>query len=306
MSFVRTIGLLLVGLMISTNAHARLLLIASQESELYQEFISGFSERLGAGSDDIDIKYSEDLNGLDGYETIIVAGVDAAKNLSKRDVGKAAVIYTMMPLSSYQWLVENDQLSAPDSHKVLYIDQPPHRYISLAKETFPHLKSLGYLYGDISILYVDELRRVLEERSMELVAGHVSPKMKLPRDLKGTFMQSDALLLMPDPYLYNRRSVQGVLLASFRYKRPLISYSESFVKAGALMGLFSKPRDIGLDTAELVLCLRAKCPKMVGKHFYPTYFSIVVNNAVARQLGIKVKSSEELRKHLETIENIVH
>lgn len=306
MLFLRTIGLLFIGLLISTNVDARLLLLASQESELYQDFISGMNQRLGDVSNDVEIMYTEDLNGIGEYEVIVVAGVEAAKKLSKRDVGKATVIYTMMPLSSYQWLVENDQLSAPKNHKVLYIDQPPHRYISLAKEAFPDLKSLGYLYGDISILYVDELRRVLESRSMELVAGHVSPKMKLPRDLKGTFMQSDALLLMPDPYLYNRRSVQGVLLASFRYKRPLISYSESFVKAGALMGLFSKPKDIGRDTAELILCAQQNCDKAAGKHFYPTYFSIVVNNSVARQLGIKVKSAEELQKHLETIENIVH
>ncbi len=308
MSFLKTIGLLLIGLVLSANAHARLLLIASQDTSLYQAFTAGFNDHYGnASGGDVDIQYSAWIKSqsgkLNGYQTIIVAGVDAAKALVGRDIGSATVIYTMMPLSSYRWLRDNKQLSGADTHKVLYIDQPVSRFVSLAKKVFPDIQSLGFLYGDVSAIYIDALNAELSARQVSLVDGHLQPKMKLPRDLKKVFLKSEALLLLPDPYLYNRRSVQGVLLASFRYKRPLIAYSESFVKAGALLGLFSTPHDIGVDTAALVLCRDGKCRKPASRYFYPKHFSVLVNSAVARQLGIKVNSSEELQKYLEAVEN---
>jgi len=304
-SFLKTIGLLLIGLVFSANVDARLLLIVSQESGLYQEFIAGFNGYYKGES--VDVEHSDFLSRQPGdlgkYSTIVVAGVSAAEKLAGVDVDGAQVIYTMMPLSSYRWLRDNTLLSGTGRHKVLYIDQPVHRFVSLAKEAFPHIKSLGFLHGDVSAVYVDELKNELAAEQIELVDGRLIPRKKGSGDLKSIFAKSDALLLLPDPHLYNRRSVQKVLLASFRYKRPLISYSESFVKAGALLGLFSTPRDIGMDTADLAMCRDEKCRNVASTGFYPKHFSVLVNSAVARQLGIKIKSSEELQGYLEAVDN---
>ncbi len=307
MSFLKTTCLLLVGLLISANVQARLLLITSQESTLYQDFIAGFDSRDKSSVSLVTNRVlASQVDDVSGYTIIVAAGVEAAKSLYGKDVGKARVVYTMMPLSSYEWLRDNNQLAGNSHHKVLYIDQPAHRYVVLSKLAIPGMDTLGFLHGDVSHVYMDQLQEAAASSKVKIVPKHVQPDMKLPRDLRDTFTHSDALLLMPDPYLYNRRSVQGVLLGSFRYKKPIIAYSESFVKAGALLGLFSTPKHIGMDTADLVVCLKRQCPDSELRQYYPTHFSVIVNSVVARQLGINTKSSEELQKKLEEIENITH
>ncbi len=304
---LKLIGLLIVGLLFSANLHARVLLLASQQSDLYEEFINGFSEvYIPTKETPLDIHYSGTEINMTDYKVIIVAGVDAAKDISGKDVGEATVLYTMMPLSSYLWLEENNELTGNGHHRVLYIDQPAYRYVNLAKEAFPGIATLGFLYGDVSSVHVDELTEASSKAKVDFEGFHVLPSMKLPKDLKRIFAKSDALMVMPDPYLYNRHSVQGVLLASFRYKKPMIAYSESFVKAGALLGVFSTPAQIGIDTAKFVICIKEQCPKSKIKRHHPHEFTVVVNSVVARQLGLKLKSAEELQAILEEVEKHTH
>jgi ABC-type uncharacterized transport system substrate-binding protein len=293
-----------MGLLLCANADARLLLITSQETALYQEFRQGLNLVLAKGApQEVDVRLAGEVAAVAdfaAYSAIVVAGVEAAKALSERGAVNRPVFYTMLPFSSYQWLAENRMLAG--QHKVLYIDQPPQRYIQLARAAIPEMRTIGYLHGDTSIVYVDEIRKAAEALKLEFIAANVSADEKLSNLLKDNLADSDAVLLLPDPYLYNRRAVQEVLLASFRYKRPLVVYSESFLKAGALVALFSTPEQIGRHTAELMGCVGQPCYNAIPQRSYPKYFSVLVNEAVARQLGVEIKSAGELQKYLELVE----
>lgn len=304
MSLRQTIGWVLLALLFCASADARLLLITSQDNQLYQEFGQGLSGGLGKGAaQQLDIRGAAEIATLElaPYNVIIVAGVDAAKALAARPAVARPVFYTMLPLSSYQWLADNGMLLA--THKLLHIDQPPSRYLQLARAAIPEMKAIGYLYGETSAVYVDEVRRAADAARLGFVAADVAGSGKLANLLRDSFIKSDAMLLLPDPYLYNRRTVQEVLLASFRYKRPLVVYSESFVKAGAMVALFSTPEQLGRQTAELLACLGLPCYSAAPQRSYPKYFSVIVNEAVARQMGVESRSAEELQRYLEAVES---
>ncbi len=294
----------MLALFFCASAHARLLLITSQENALYQEFHMGLAfnspNKLPL---EIDAVLAVDLAtvaSFSAYSAIVVAGVEAAKALSERDSVNRPVIYTMLPQANYEWLVEKNRLVG--QHKVLYIDQPPLRYVQLVRAVIPGMTALGYLYGDTSAIYVAEVKKAAEGASLEFVSGDVSANVKLSNLLKESFSNSDAVLLLPDPHLYNRRVVQEVLLASFRYKRPLVVYSASLLKAGAMAALFSTPQQIGRQTAELLGCLGQPCYSAIPQRSYPKYFSVSLNEVVVRQMEVKVKSAEELQKYLESVE----
>ena len=294
-----------IGLLLCANVHARLLVITSQESVLYSEFQQGLNLVLSRGQHDVvDVRPAQEIaavTDLAAYSVIVVAGVEAAKALSERGPVNRPVFYTMLPFSSYEWLEENKMLAR--QHKVLYIDQPPQRYVELAQAAMPEVRTIGYLYGDASAVFTSEIRKAVDEAGVEFVGVDVSANEKFSDLLKDGFTSSDVILLLPDPYLYNRRAVQEVLLASFRYKRPLVVYSESFLKAGAMVALLSTPEQIGRQTGELLGCVGQPCYNAIPQRSYPKYFSVMVNEFVARQLGIDVKSAGELQKYLESAEN---
>jgi len=294
-----------IGLLLCANAHARMLLITSQETALYREFQHGLNLVLSKGQPNVvDVRQAWEIaavSDLTAYSAIVVAGVEAAKALSEHGVVSRPVLYTMLPFSSYEWLEENRMLA--NQHKVLFIDQPPQRYVQLAQAAMPEMRTIGYLYGDISGVYADEIKRAADDAGIGFVGVDVSSDVKFSNLLKDGFASSDAVLLLPDPYLFNRRVVQEVLLASFRYKRPLVVYSESFLKAGAMVALFSTPEQIGRQTGELLGCVGLPCYNVIPQRSYPKYFSVIVNEFVARQLGVEIKSAGELLKYLESVED---
>lgn len=288
-----------------TNAHARLLFLVSQESSLYTAFQQGFESNFEAAETPRQISYLladtlKTSETLALYDVIVVAGVKAAKKLAQVSVGDSKVIYTMLPLSSYQWLQENKLLV--DNHQVLYIDQPPYRFINLVKTALPTVNTLGYLHGDISITHSEKLGVAADEYQIKLNDVMLNPEQRLMSTLQSLVVDSDAVVVLPDPYLFNRRTVQALLLASLRQRKPLIAYSESYVNAGALMALFSSPEQIGRHTAELVSCSNTKCSESTAIEHYPKYFSVSLSRVIARQLGFVTPPVDEIERELQTLE----
>lgn len=294
--------MLFVGLMFSFSVQARLLLVVSQDSSLYRSFETGFENALAERSSELVVKRADKLDGLamGPFKVIVVAGVAAAKALAKHPLQDVEVLYTFMPRSSYNYLKNNEMLVG--HFHALYIDQPPGRFVRFIKTALPDVSKLGYLSGNLSVEHTSSIQAEAAEFDMDVFSGKVDVDIKFNSVLKRAFSRSDALLVLPDPYLYNRRAIQSVLLASFRHQKPLFAYSESFVKAGALAALYSSPDEIGQFSAELAECLYANCELSDDETFYPKYFSVSINHVVARQLGLSVKDAGALEKALQVLE----
>lgn len=290
--------LFVIGLLFSTGADARLLLVVSQDDGLYEQFESGFEDGLGVRNNELVVKRADKLEQLvmDPFDVVVVAGVEAAKALQKHPPRNIQVLYTLMPRTSYTWLRDNGMLVG--SPHVLYIDQPAFRFVRLVNTALPDAKRLGYLSGEVSVEHEDNIEKETNRLGMKLFSGRVDTEGKFNSVLKQVFSHSDVLLVLPDPYLYNRRAIQTVLLASFRHQKPVFAYSESFVKAGALAALYSSPYDIGRYSAELAGCLFGDCAKQEQGTYFPKYFSVSVNHIVARQMGLTVQKAESLEKAL--------
>jgi len=287
---------------VCANADARLLLLASQDSGLYRSFQQGFEAGLSSESLDQGITFTlasdyRPAAQANSGNIIIAAGVEAAKKVGSINIGDSRVIYTMLPQSSYLWLRENNLLL--EKHQVLFVDQPLYRFVNLAQIAFPSIKTLGFMHGDVSAKHTENLRQDAARLKIQLNDVSLQPGRHLAKVLDRLMFGSDAVLALPDPFLFNRRTVQSLLLASLRRKTPLIAYSESYVKAGALLALYSSPGQIGRHTAELVNCLTEVCDVDSQKN-YPKYFSVQVNNVVARQLGYKLAPAHELQRQLES------
>jgi putative tryptophan/tyrosine transport system substrate-binding protein len=89
-----------------------------------------------------------------------------------------------------------------------------------------------------------------------------------------------------------------VLLASFRARVPLLAFSPSYVRAGALLALYVTPEQVGQQVASVVRgVLQGK--SLPSSPLYAQNFSVAVNEHVARSLGLDLDANElgnQLRK----------
>jgi ABC-type uncharacterized transport system substrate-binding protein len=112
---------------------------------------------------------------------------------------------------------------------------------------------------------------------------------------------NNALLLLPDDNVYNNNTLKGILLTSYRSRKPVISYSPSHVRAGALASMFSSPSDIGLQLASVIRHLIVKRRQAKPIIEFAQYFSVEVNSRVARALGINLPDEEKIIDRLDEL-----
>ncbi len=143
---------------------------------------------------------------------------------------------------------------------------------------------------------------MLKDLPLELNQYRVDPINKLLPVLRHLLAQNDLLLMLPRQSIYNRDTLKGVLLTSYRNRKPAISYSPAHVKSGALASIYSSPIDIGRHLA-LLVNRRLQKPGYKAPAFeYARFYSIATNRRVARALDISLPTESELRSALDRLE----
>lgn len=185
----------------------------------------------------------------------------------------------------------------------LLLDQPLKRQFHLITAIMGSHKETGVLLGP----YTNDLKKTLHtaaaKTSHKIKTEYVESSDTLSPSLKALNNTVDILLTLPDPSIYNKNTIRGILLLSYRNKLPIIGFSKAYVKAGAIAALYSKPEQISQQTMDITRhFFEAGTFKL--KTYYPESFSIALNKKVARSLGIKLKKNTEIIKQIKKTENI--
>jgi hypothetical protein len=228
----------------------------------------------------------------DKKQIFVTLGAQAAEAVGQLDSG-------LDSFGAYLTLEQFDRLQYRNQ-SVALLDQPLHRYLAFCK----------LILGADSVGIIDqreiELSRhqteLLDKLDFDLKQYRIDPLNKLLPVLRNLLQQNDALLMLPRQSIYNRDSLKGVLLTSYRNRKPAISYSPAHVKSGALASIYSSPVDIGRHLA-LLVNQRLQKPGYKAPAFeHARFYSISTNRRVARALGISLPTESELRSALDRLE----
>jgi len=182
-----------------------------------------------------------------------------------------------------------DRLIAIEGRRVtgIYLDPPFPLQFSLLRLTRPEWRRVGVLLGPDSSVHRDEIERAARAAGVELVLREVESADQLAAALQ-TVLGADVLLAVPDSLIYSARTVQHILLSSYRRNVPVLGFSAAFVRAGALLGLHAPPDTLASQTAGMVREVVAggrPAPRAVGD------FEVMVNANVGRSLGIQLNAA---------------
>lgn len=260
--------------------------------------LRGELRRTGTPAEVVVKPWRELLGGIGPPPRFIVAvGVGALRGMAESEP-KVPLLATLVPRAAYQRVADgvgrSRQLSA------LWLDQPVFRQLDLLRLALPARHRIGVLLGPESRQLEAELMRAAAERNLEISALHVDGANQLPGALQRILENADVLLALPDPQIYNGATIQNLLTSAYRQRIPLAGFSPAYVKAGALLAVYSTPAQVGTQAAEIVRAVLAGRPLPVAQG--PRLFSVGLNVDVARSLGIAVEAdaaarwSEQLRR----------
>lgn len=282
------------------NAYTGLTVVISAPTPVNLEFIEELKkELLNAKSNMhvkvIDLQESEKLVVAENSELVIALGVKALEAASKLSY-TTPVLGVFTPLPNYNNLLANSR-RVLGNFSAIVLDQPYTRRLLLIKTILPEAKSAGVLLGTTSIQDADNLKEAGEKMVFTINQEGVYQEAELIPKLSKLLETSDVLMAVPDPFVYSRETVQSILLTSYRHQKPVFGYSQSYVQAGALAAVYTNPKQLAKQTAEIAVQTQ-QALSVLPPPQAPKYFSVALNRQVARSLKIALSDEETIRKKM--------
>lgn len=289
-----------------------IIVVPTKKGGAYKEFINSFESSLASsGGKDITVKIvesdsidSKSFNKIYSKSRLIITvGTRATQKIINIDP-PVPVLSTLIPRSSYRLIIKLDKGGNQGKRKrsSIFIDQPLARRMSLINTILPLRKTVSIVLGPSTRYMQNELRSLASENDIRIQIETMDKTQRLIGPLNRALEDSDVLLTVADAVVSNRRTVQNMLLTTYRQRVPVIAYSRAYVKAGALAAVYSTPEQIGRQAGELVGKMVGSGKKTLPSQQYPKYFSVEINHQVARSLGIKTMASARVEERLRASE----
>jgi len=279
------------------SSAAQVAVVLSDESAPYQEAYQAIRSRLDETPHTLIPMKASGLSAsmLEGVQLAVAVGVRASESLAALP-DRPPVLAVLVPRA---WYVNTGRARLGDrgrSVSAIFLDQPLQRQAQLIRLALPEAQRVGVLLSAEQEPLLDDLNDALRTYQLSLVPGILSSEDRLIATMEGVLPQADVLLAQADPKVFNRHTAQSLFLTSYRYRTPVFGYSRSMTRAGALLSLHSSPAQIGRQAAESVIASLQSGRLPPPAH--PAYFSISVNEQVARSLGYTLPPEAELQNNM--------
>lgn len=262
------------------------LILSSRSGGAYEDLIAGIRAEV-ARTVDLRVHYlnaastSGTWKPVESHKLVIAVGVDAAKAAEQNAEPGTPILCVLIPRTSFELLAIQK-----DTRKftAVYLDTPPQRQLELIKALLPQAKKVGAVLGNVSQVDKDNIKSMAKDKGLVLQTELATRESELYPVLKMVLAESDVFLAIPDPVVMNGTTAQNVLITAFRSQVPVIGYTASYVKAGALAAVYSTPQQIGQETGQIIKNYQRTNSLPLPK--YPRYFSVGVNATLMRSMNL--------------------
>lgn len=217
-------------------------------------------------------------------QAFVAMGTEAALTLARARL-KAPVLNALIPRSSFERVLRESGRTASAQFNALYLDQPLQRQIALIRLALPKVKRVGVLLGPDSATRSTALRSAASANGVVLKEGRLDDNTSVFAALQTVLDGSDVLLALADPMVFNSNSIQNILLTTIRSRVPLVAFSPAYVRAGALLAMYSTPAQAGAQAAQWTLGVLAN-RVLPDLPLEPADFEISANEQVSKLLNL--------------------
>ncbi|TAM43515.1 MAG: hypothetical protein EPN55_13730 [Gammaproteobacteria bacterium] len=290
-----------------TAAEKNVLVLLSKDQPEYQEVASSLRQTLTQhAGQDIEVNVVTLADGVrrltENTDTlpsmIVTVGTQAAK-LTALQHASTPILHTLLPRQAYLDLARERTQNRTRRHTAIYVDQPLRRQFNLVGFALPEHTRVAVILGPATASLENELVTAARDRDLALQVRHLSSPTELIPQLNEILEESDALLSLPDPMVFNSNTLHHLLIATYHRKVPVVGFSRAFVEAGALLAVYSTPAQTGRQAAEIVRQALQAPARPLPPPQYPRYFAVAVNRRVAASLGLDIPDEQTLLNRLQ-------
>lgn len=231
---------------------------------------------------------------------VVALGTRAAQAVL-RAPSRPPVLAALLPRDAWEQALAG---ATPGAASALWLDQPFDRQLRLLRLAVPNARKVGAVLGPATVAQRPELERTAAAMGLELRVRVVSSGDDPARTLGALMDEVDAVLALPEPAVWNRVTVQPLLLATFRAGKPVLAFSPTYVRAGAVAAVHSTPSQVAQEVADRIarIELGARAPTLPPSR-YARRFEVATNPEVARALGLTPGDAAALAARLRALED---
>lgn len=280
---------------------AQVLLLLSEESSAFSEAAEALTAELrsaGHRPQTLTVPLrADDAAALSSTPLIVTLGTRAAQAVSGL-APRTLVLHTLLPRSAFEKLSGKGDDSRRTS--AVFIDQPASRQLELLRIALPEWSRVALVVGRESSELGARLQASARDKRLRPMLETASGESDLYPALQRMLVEPAVLLAVPDASLFNNRTISNILLTAYHHRSPVIGFSPAYVKAGALLALYSTPAQIGQQAGEVAR--QGLASGSLQPPAAPRHFRIGTNPYVARSLGISLEDASVLQERLERAE----
>ena len=231
---------------------------------------------------------------IDDKTALIVSVGDAAMASTDKHYPSSRKLY----ISSYPRKQRTETVKHP-GNAFLYMTQPYCRQLKMIRLIGEKWRTIGLLYTEKNASSIETIRACGDEFDLDLYAVRKETDGNLSDVLKDVLAHSDVLLALPDANIYNGNTAKNILLTSYRFRKPVIAFSENFVTAGALASIHSDTGQIAYSAGQIIHGYFQNGNTFEQTEYYPERFDIDINKHVVKALGLTHPNIDSLESILD-------
>jgi putative tryptophan/tyrosine transport system substrate-binding protein len=261
------------------------LVVRNYRARPYSEVVRGFRATCAAKTEELvlsEMGTGDLLREIRRRRPDLILAIGMDSLVTVRKIRDIPIIYCM---------VLNPESILRDESNITGVSMniPPEKQLAVLKKAIPHLKKIGLVYnsgrtGPI----VARAAAAAEKMGIRLIALKAERANDLPRQLDKFPQGLDAYWMLPDSSLAAPEAVESILLYSMRAKVPIFTFSEKYLRMGALLSLDLDAYELGRQTGEMAERIKAgtdvtAIPRIEADRAVPT-----INRSIAAKLGLKL------------------
>ena len=275
-------------LLTSLSQASEVFILKSSNLEAYNEVVAGFQEifpatKVASLTED-PAKNEALVEQLRQFKPAAILAIGApAASLLREKAKEIPIIYCMISDPGRY------DLSGSNVSGVLLKIRPQDQ-LQMFKKALPFVRRIGVLYNpETSGEAIAEARAVAKDLNLLLIEKKVTHQSEIADSLSEMIWGVDAIWMIPDPTVVSKESFQYILESSISRRLPLFTFSDVFVRRGALLALAPDYTRIGHQAGELAQkIMQGQSPAGAP----PVYAqgSLVINRHTAETLNIPLNS----------------
>jgi ABC-type uncharacterized transport system substrate-binding protein len=220
----------------------------------------------------------------------IAIGAAALQSLLVRDI-EDPIFALLVPRLTFKELVDSAGKSRASNVTAIYAEASPEAQMQLAQRLFKRETRIAVLYSSKTAYLLGPLRQAASQANLRVEFIAVDEE-GINRALNQAG-DAAAILAIPDDTIYNSQNIRTILLSTYQRGQPVLGFSTSLVKAGALGTTYSTVEDMVTQVAEQIhdYAANGRTPSPQ----YPRYFSVLINDSVSRSLNVVV--DDQVRRY---------